>query len=128
MKQAENTKTSDMLEQKPITRQIERLLIEHSAVSKKLNDQIVEMETLGTVLATPHYKAGKYLYLIHPTAQDGSRKREYVGADPVKIKEAMEAINRYHEVQELKRELNSNDYKIRKAEQDLKIIVGILKW
>lgn len=128
MKQAEDTKTRDMLEQEPITRQIERLLQERLAIAKKLQAQIDDLEKLGTVLASPNYKAGKYLYLIHPTAQDGSRKREYVGADPGKIREAMEAINRYNEVQDLKRELGSNEHRIRRAEQDLKAIMGILKW
>lgn len=51
MKQAEDTKTRDLLEQEPVTRQIERLLQERSALSKKLQAQIDELEKLGTVLA-----------------------------------------------------------------------------
>lgn len=47
-----------------------------------------EVEEQGIVDAKPHWKDGKYLYLIHPM-KDGERMREYVGADESKIQVAL---------------------------------------
>ena len=37
--------------------------------------------------------------------KDGERRREYIGADPEKIKEALPAINRVHEYEMLSNKL-----------------------
>ena len=48
--------------------------------------------------------------LIHPTHESGDRVRQYVGAQPEKIGE-QDSVNRYHEVQELKRILDMHNSK-----------------
>lgn len=63
-----------------------------------------ELKRAGLIYAKPHYRQGKYLYLIYPM-KDGQRRREYIGADPEKIQEALQAINRVHEYEALSSKL-----------------------
>ena len=63
-----------------------------------------ELKRAGLIYAKPHYRQGKYLYLIYPM-KDGERRREYIGADPEKIQEALQAINRVHEYEALSSKL-----------------------
>ncbi len=63
-----------------------------------------ELKSAGLIYAKPHYRQGKYLYLIYPM-KDGERRREYIGADPKKIQEALQAINRVHEYEALSHKL-----------------------
>jgi len=57
------------------------------------------MQTLddqGMVNAVPHWRKGRYLYLVHPQVQ-GDRKREYVGVDPGKVSQALARVANYQE-------------------------------
>jgi len=63
-----------------------------------------ELKTAGLIYAKPHYRQGKYLYLIYPM-KDGDRRREYIGADHEKIESALQAINRVHEYEALSSKL-----------------------
>ena len=114
MKQAEDTKTRDAFEPPiiEILRQIEPLIMNKLATIQQLEHQIETLKKLGTVNASLHYRAERYLYLIHPTDKEGNRKREYVGADPEKIKAATESVNRYYKAQDLERKLNTEKTKI----------------
>jgi hypothetical protein len=61
---------------------------------KALAEEAARLEQLQPVRATPHWRKDRhgqprYLYLIHPTQDDGSRQREYIGADPDKQAEAL---------------------------------------
>lgn len=47
----------------------------------------------GLIEAHPYWHQGKYLYLIHPM-KNGLRKREYIGADPRKLSQALIALRR----------------------------------
>ncbi len=76
------------------------------ALQEKINDltaKLVEIEYQGVINATPYYKDGKYLQLIHPMT-NGERVREYVGADPEKVQEALAAVERYKAWVELDQE------------------------
>ena len=129
MKQAEDNKTIDVFEMPIIgkLRQIEQQIREKAASIEKLEGKIRQLEKLGTVNASLHYKAGRYLYLIHPTDESGDRVRQYVGAQPEKIREAQESINRYHETQELKRILDMHKSKMLQTNYDLNNINRELK-
>ena len=77
------------------------------SLSRKYREIITRMHELkraGLIYAKPHYRQGKYLYLIYPM-KDGERRREYIGADPEKIKVALQAINRVHEYEALSNKL-----------------------
>jgi hypothetical protein len=71
-------------------------------------DRMEELKAQGLIYAGTHYKAGKYLYLVYPVQEDGSRERKYIGADPEKIREALAGIERgqeYIRLKERKRQL-----------------------
>jgi len=66
--------------------------LDHLAV---LNSRIDDLHHQGAINASVYYRNGRYLYLIYPTAPDGTRKREYIGSDPAKIANSKTAIDRY---------------------------------
>lgn len=129
MKQTGDKKTRDAFEPPIIQllRQIEQLSIEKMNNIQRLEEKIKELRKLGTVNASLHYRTRRYLYLIHPTNSNGHRKREYVGAKPEKIKAAQEAVNRYHEAQELERRLSEEKRLMQQAEFYLGDAVKALK-
>lgn len=71
--------------------------------------RIEELKRLGVVDAKPHYRPGRskgdYLWLIHPTAPDGSRQREYIGCEPDKVKSALDKAKRGTNLKKLESEL-----------------------
>lgn len=56
--------------------------------------EMLKLQTKGLIYAGTWYKAGKYLYLVHPDENGNGRKREYIGADEQKIAEALGGIER----------------------------------
>jgi len=73
-----------------------------------LVQRIDALRRAGTVNATPHYRDGKYLYLIHPQ-RDGERRREYVGSEPTKVAAALGRVERFKESERLEAELSRLD-------------------
>lgn len=71
---------------------------------REIHARMHELKRAGLIYAKPHYRQGKYLYLIFPM-KDGERRREYIGADPKKIQEALQAINRVYEYEMLSNKL-----------------------
>ena len=129
MKQAEDTKTKDAFDLPIIGKlhQIEQQIREKAGKIAELEEKIRALEKLGTVNASLHYKAGRYLYLIHPTHESGDRVRQYVGAQPEKIREAQESVNRYHEAQELRQQLSKENGKLSQADYQMDEISRRLK-
>lgn len=129
MKQAEDKKTRDAFKPEiiEILYYIQTLAMEKKNDIHQLEEKIAGLKNLGTVNATLHYKAGRYLYLIHPTDSCGNRKREYIGADPEKIKAAQDAVNRYHEAKELERRLGMERGYMKQAEYSLNEAMQALK-
>lgn len=129
MKQAKDNKTIDVFELPIIGKlhQIEQQIREKAERIEELEGKIRHLGKLGTINASLHYKAGRYLYLIHPTNESGDRVRQYVGAQPEKIREAQESVNRYHEAQELKRILDMHKGKMAQTDYQLDDISRRLK-
>lgn len=129
MKQADDTKTIDAFDLPIIgkLRQIEQQIREKAGKIAELEEKIQALEKLGTVNASFHYKAGRYLYLIHPTHESGDRVRQYVGAQPEKIREAQESVNRYHEAQALRQQLTQENGKMSQANYQVDEISRRLK-
>lgn len=102
-KQAADRSTKEMTLGTPCP-QIENLLSglnQIRLVAEKLQQawdsthfEMAELKAQGLIYAGTTYKAGKYLYLVYPYDDAGQRKREYIGADPDKIKEALAGIER----------------------------------
>lgn len=78
-----------------------RSLINHQT---ELQAELDEIERLGWCDAKPHYRNGKYFYLVYPM-KDGYRKREYIGADPHKIQDALDMIGRKARHDELEKQI-----------------------
>lgn len=53
-----------------------------------------QLNKAGIKYAGIWWKDGKYLYLVSASDGFGSRKREYIGADPEKVKAAMDSLKR----------------------------------
>lgn len=78
----------------------------------KSKRMMLELENQGIDYAGTHYKDGRYLYLVYPYGEDGSRKRTYIGADPVKVKAALDKLERGRKYDQLKREIRVIEGKI----------------
>ena len=82
--------------------------------------QIAEIIEAGYTEAHASYREGQYLYLIYPTPRNGEkRRREYVGNKPEKVKAALEKIARYDRLQELARQLDNVERRIKTAKNHL---------
>jgi hypothetical protein len=80
-------------------------------------EEAARLEQLRPVLATPHWRKDRhgqprYLYLIHPTQDDGSRRREYIGADPDKQAEALARVKAWDELQAVRSEIREVDHRL----------------
>ena len=67
--------------------------------------RIEQLAHLGAIKATAYYRDNKYLYLIYPS-DHGSRQREYIGSDPDTIAEALAKLDRWHDLQAAKADLD----------------------
>lgn len=69
----------------------------------KIGSEIESLLKAGMVdgPVSTYYRNGKYLYLIYPTKEDGTRFREYIGSDPKKIEATLAAIKRFERWQNL---------------------------
>ncbi|NIP73034.1 MAG: hypothetical protein GWO16_08390 [Gammaproteobacteria bacterium] len=77
---------------------------DHARRSDHLQREIARLERQGTTAARPHWRAGRYLYLVHPQ-RDGRRRREYVGVNPTRVARALYQVERWERVQALRAEL-----------------------
>lgn len=89
----------------------EKLSALESAIEAE-QEKIRLLRELGITRAGVWWKAGKYLYLIHPSDGFGYRHREYVGADPEKVKAALDSIQRATEHDEAKARLDRLTYRL----------------
>jgi hypothetical protein len=120
-----NTKIEDEITEYPdlIAEQIRALLEKRDA----LKAEIQELEDAGIAGANPHYREGKYLYLIYPTQPDGSRKREYIGNKPQAIQEALARVQRFKIHATKSRELKDLESKLRSVGYELSQILNRLQ-
>ncbi len=100
---------------------IESLSRKYREIITRMN----ELERAGLIYAKPHYRQGKYLYLIYPM-KDGQRRREYIGADPEKIEVALQAINRVHEYEALSNKLARTEGCLSQAQLQLNQLIRTL--
>jgi len=82
-----------------------------------LAGEATRLEQLRPVLATPHWRKDRhgqprYLYLIHPTQDDGSRQREYIGADPEAQAAALRRVKAWDELQAVRSEIREVDHRL----------------
>lgn len=90
--------------------QLERLKVLRTHLLRELDD----MQELPRVDATPFWHQGRYLYLIEPQ-KNGKRKRQYIGSDPDKVKQALSAMRCQQRFLQVKQEISQIEYQIRNA-------------
>jgi hypothetical protein len=78
--------------------------------------EAARLEGLQPVLASPYWRKDRhgqphYLYLIHPTQGDGSRRREYIGADPEAQAEALARIEAHEKLVQVRTEIHEIDHR-----------------
>jgi hypothetical protein len=72
-----------------------------SAAKTDLAERMAAIKRLGLIYASPHMKDGKYMILLYPIQPGQPRRRTYVGKEPQKVQEALEAIQRGKDYAEL---------------------------
>ena len=92
---------------------------------REITTRMHELKRAGLIYAKPHYRQGKYLYLIYPM-KDGERRREYIGADPEKIESALQAINRVHEYEALSSKLARTEGSLSQGQSQLDQLIRTL--
>jgi hypothetical protein len=76
-----------------------------AAAEKDIAQQMAVLKKQGLIYAKPHWRNGKYLYLLHPTKAGEKRIREYVGSESDKIEAAEAAMLRATQYTELEKRL-----------------------
>jgi hypothetical protein len=111
-----------------LTNEIEQLTGKIGDQLTSLANEKLSLEALGITNAGTHYRDGIYLYLVHPTAPDGSRKREYIGKDPEKIKAALARLERFKRHAVVTQEINTLKDKLESTNRELENIIQHLKY
>ena len=94
---------------------IEQLISEIGEQVRQLQEAIEieqhnmnQLDRAGIKYAGTWWKDGKYLYLVGASDGFGSRKREYIGADPEKVQTAMDSLKRGQMFLECKKRRDRN--------------------
>ena len=80
-----------------------------------LEKHMQQVRDQGIAEAKPHWRNGRYLYLIYPQ-KNGQRKREYIGANESKQQVALCQVANfelYHELESKHRQAQNNYHALR---------------
>lgn len=95
------------------------LLLDRIQLAAHQRAELARLDAAGRIYATPHWRDGRYLYLIYPTDGAGSRRREYVGADPDKIKAALAGVEHARQYDALRDDTRRLDALLAWVEREL---------
>lgn len=98
--------------------QIRLHLVDQLAARDILKEQLAEVQRLGWTEAKPYWRDGRFLILVHPM-KGGERKREYVGADPEKVNEALASIARLDEYNRLTDQIAEIEKRLERTKRNL---------
>lgn len=82
---------------------VRALLLDRIQLIARNTSEMQRLDAEGRIYASPHWREGRYLYLIHPS-EGGRRVREYVGAEPKKIAKAMRGVQNAQNFDDLERQ------------------------
>lgn len=88
--------------------------------------EMKRLDAAGRIYATPHWRDGRYLYLLHPTDTTGRRQRKYIGAQPEKVAAALTQVNNARQYDELRRQTDRAEAALRLAEHQIRQAIGEL--
>lgn len=96
-----------------LTQTITYLYTRHTELLK----DSAKLEKLQPVNATAYYRrdregAKRYLYLNHPTHDNGPRIRQYIGADPTRQHQALDRIKAYEDLVKVQTEIREIDHRL----------------
>lgn len=77
-----------------ISTQLPALIAGLDLATTELAQRMHELEKEGLIYATEHWKDRKYMTLLYPIKPGEPRRREYVGNDETKVKDAQAKIQR----------------------------------
>lgn len=80
---------------------LKNLLLDRLQLIAHNKTEMARLDLAGRIYATAHYREGKYLYLIYPKTKDEVRVRQYIGADPKRVEEALAKIQNAKKYEEL---------------------------
>lgn len=98
----------------------------------QLNKEKSVLEQQKLIYAVAYWRPGKtpdlkYLYLNYPTQKGQPRKREYIGANPAKIRQAELGMQRAKDYEDLKRRIQSLEIAAQQAASHLNQALNLLK-
>ena len=87
---------------------------------ESLVEQVEQLTATGVLEATPHWRGGKYLYLMFPS---GSKPpKQYIGVDTLKQNEALADVERYRQREVLQKQLEDKRQLILRTERAIEAI------
>lgn len=105
---------------------MQSLLLDRIQLASHNRREMQRLADAGRIYATPHWRAGKYLYLIYPTGRDGQRVREYVGTDHALVADALAKVENARnydalaaETERIERTLGAVQYQLQPLIRDL---------
>ena len=105
---------------------VDRALAKLEELATKIVDLEQHMQAVrdqGIVNATPHWRDGKYLYLIHPQ-KGGKRKRQYIGANETKQQIALCQVQNFELYHELEQQHQHERSRYAQLASDFRITLG----
>lgn len=121
------TESSQLTKLSGSTKKLGQLIDKATGERKSIERNMRALKAKGLIYASPHWRDGRYLYLLYPLVNGKPRRREYIGADPERIEAAQQAIERARQYDTLNQRLSSLDAAISRAAQSVASAVSELQ-
>lgn len=121
------TESSQLTKLSGSTKKLGQLIDKATGERKSIERNMRALKAKGLIYASPHWRDGRYLYLLYPLVNGEPRRREYIGADPERIEAAQQAIERAQQYDTLNQRLSSLDAVINRAAQSIASAVSELQ-
>lgn len=83
---------------------LKTILLDRIQLAAYNRQKMMALDIDGRIYATPHYRDGKYLYLLYPSTAAETRVRQYIGKDPKKVADVLRKVDNAHRYDELERQ------------------------
>jgi hypothetical protein len=88
------TESSQLSKLASYARKLNRTILKIANERKTIERDMLKLKSRGLIYANQHWRDDRYLYLLYPTKSGERRRREYIGADPERINEARQGVER----------------------------------
>ena len=121
------TESSQLTKLSGSTKKLGQLIAKVTGERKGLERDMRALKAKGLIYASPHWRDGRYLYLLYPLVNGEPRRREYIGADPERIEAAQQAIERGQQYDHLNHRLTALNATIERASQSVATAIAELQ-